>query len=148
MVVLRNIDNDEIFENIVDKCCSNILLHNFNPHESIKWLSTSININKDILLENVLVRNMCFDLQIDIYALKKILSIDRLYLNIYQFNRPIPNTLLIDHLPENNREKILRQNGLEHIIWIELEDTIVMSYNADFLKKIRENKTISDRIII
>lgn len=147
-VVLRNIDNEEIFNQIVDKRCENILIHNFNPHERIEWWTTTIKIDESVNLVDVNVRSMSFDLQTNISNLEKILKLNNSFLSIYQFNCPIPNTLMIDALPENGKDAILKQNGLEHIIFIELEDTIVASYSSDFINSIRENSNLASRIII
>lgn len=146
-VVFRNLDNADLWE-IIDKNVEHVLLHQFNPHTTIEWWTSSISLNKNNELKNISVRQMHFDLLTDLSQLKRILELNTLYLDIYQFNRPVPNTLLIDYLPENARENILKQNGLEHIIIIDLEDTIIKSFNADYISNIRQNTLINNFIII
>ena len=145
-LILRNIDNSELWQ-IIDKKAEHILIHQFNPHQTIEWWSTSIQIKEDFELKNVSVRQMTFDLLTNLDGLKKILDLNSLYLNIYQFNRPISGTLLIYDLPEKSKDSILKQNGLEYIIENNLEDTIVYSFNIDFLNNLRQNPLIKDKVL-
>ncbi len=145
-VIFRNLDNSEVWE-IIDKNAEHILIHQFNPHQIIEWWNASISIKKNLELKNVLVRQMQFDLLTNLSGLKSILDENFLFLDIYQFNKHVADTLEINRLPESSKENILIQNGLEYIIRIQLEDTIIESYNEDFIAKIRENPLINDRII-
>jgi hypothetical protein len=145
-LILRNIDNSELWE-LIDKRAEYILIHQFNPHETTEWWSTSIQVRENFALNNVSVRQMSFDLLTNLDGLKSILNLNSLFLSVYQFNRPVSGTLLIDKLPEESRDNILKQNGLEYIIENNLEDTIIYSFNIDFLNNLRQNHFIKDRIL-
>ena len=145
-VIFRNLDNSELWE-IIDKNVDHILIHQFDPHQKNEWWTTSISVRENFELKNVSVRQMQFDLSTNLAGLKNILKLNSLFLNIYQFNRPIPNTLQINELPEQARESILKQNGLEYIILNQLEDTIIESVSLEFINKIRQNPLIKDRIV-
>ena len=145
-LILRNIDNSELWD-ILDKKCDHILVHQFNPHQTIAWWTTSIKIRENLELKNVSVRQMNFDLLTNLDGLKSILELNSLYLYIYQFNRPVSGGLLINDLPAESKDSILKQNGLEYIIMNELEDTIIYSFNIDFLTNLRQNPLLKDRIL-
>ncbi len=128
--------NEELWE-IVDKSVPYIFLHRFNPHQSIEWFNGSVSVESNEIVKNGLIRNMQFDLQTDLSTLQQILQMNHYYLSIYQFNKPIPGTLVIENLPEENNNSILQQNGLEHIIWIEYEWVRVSSFNSAYLSRLK-----------
>lgn len=137
--------NTDILD-IIDKTAEHILIHNFQPHNIIEWWESTIKLNPKTTLENISVRNMQFDVQTDISTLVKILELNSNFLDVYQFNNPISDTLLIDNLPSNNAETILIQNGLQHIINIHFESITISSINPDFIKGITENSRFKDLI--
>lgn len=137
--------NTDILD-IIDKTAEHILIHNFQPHNIIEWWESTIKLNPKTTLENISVRNMQFDVQTDISTLVKILELNSNFLDVYQFNNPISDTLLIDNLPSNNAETILIQNGLQHIINIHFESITISSINPDFIKGIAENSRFKDLI--
>ncbi|MDP2385247.1 MAG: hypothetical protein Q8M29_02640 [Bacteroidota bacterium] len=129
--------NEEIWE-LIDKSINHVFIHKFDPHEVISWWDCSLKNDHGLSLENTSVRNMSFDLQTNLEGLKKILALNTRYLNIYQFKTPVPDTLTIEHLPENSKDKILAQNGLEHVIFIEFEFATIKSSNSEYLKATKE----------
>ena len=137
--------NKEIWE-FIDKSVDHILIHNFQAQNYIHWWESTVKIKPTITLENVRVRDMQFDIQTNISGLNQILAIESNFLDIYQFTRPIADTLRIGDLPENNAENILQQNGLQHIISVEFELITVKSFNVDFIKSISNNPIFADRI--
>ena len=79
------IESKNELRSIFDKTYDYILVHKFNPHEIIEWWKSDIKVNQDFTLKNVSVRNMKFDLQIDLKGLKtnsKISNQTRMYLSI------------------------------------------------------------------
>ncbi len=137
--------NLEIWE-FIDKTTDHVLIHNFHAHNILEWRESTIKLSPTATLENVKVRNMQFDIQTNIYGLRQILEQGSNFLDIYQFNKPIADTLVIDTLPSNNAETILIQNGLQHIISVDFESITVSSLSSDFIKSIAENSMFSDRI--
>lgn len=137
--------NADIWD-ILDKTTEHVLIHNFQPHDMIEWWESSIKLNSKTTLEKIKVRNMQFDIQTDISEVEKILELNTNFLNIYQFNKPVSNTLRIESLPDNNTETILIQNGLQHIIKIYFESITISSVNTDFIKGIAENPKFAELI--
>ena len=125
---------------IFDKTYDYILVHKFNPHEIIEWWKSDIKVNQDFNLKNVSVRNMKFDLQTDLKGLKQILKFQTRQECIYQFDRPVPDTLCIEMLPDESIDSILKQNGLKHKYMIDYEFVTVYSFDEKFIKSIIENK--------
>lgn len=125
---------------IFDKTYDYILVHKFNPHEIIEWWKSDIKVNQDFNLKNVSVRNMKFDLQTDLKGLKQILKFQTRQECIYQFDRPVPDTLCIEMLPDESIDRILKQNGLKHKYVTDYEFVTVYSFDEKFIKSIIENK--------
>ena len=98
---------DELWS-LFDKMYDYILIHKFNPNENIEWWKSDIKVNQDFDLKNVSVRNMKFDLQTDLDGLKQILKLQARQECIYQFDRPVPDTLCIEMLPEESLDNILK----------------------------------------
>ena len=145
-VTIRPLNSNNEIWDIIDKSVDHILVHQFDPHNSIQWWDSSVKINSNLTLENFKVRNMQFDIQANVSGLKQILDINTDYLNIYQFSNPISDTLEIERLPANNIENILLQNGIRHIIFIEFEYVTIKSIDSDFIRSIKENPLFTDRI--
>jgi hypothetical protein len=137
--------NKEIWE-FLDKTVDHVLVHNFHADNYVKWWTSTIKINQQITLDNMQVRNMRFDIQTNVIGLKQILDIESNFLDIYQFTKPIADTLTLDTLPKENAINILKQNGLQHIISVEFELITVKSFSSDFINSIRDNPLFSDRI--
>ncbi len=137
--------NLEIWE-FIDKTSDHVLIHNFQAHNILEWWESTIKLSPITTLENIKVRNMQFDIKTNISGLRQILQHESNFLDIYQFNKPIPDTLVIGHLPSNYAEKILLQNGLQHIISVDFESITVSSVSPDFIKSVAENSVFADRI--
>lgn len=134
------IDSNEYIWKFIDKNLSYIFISKFNPNSSISWWKTDLKVSESQTLENISVRNMSLDLQVDLVTLKKIIELNTQSLSVYQFDRPIPSTLLVTELMESSRENILRQNGLQHFFSINYEFLTVKSFNKNFIKNIQENE--------
>lgn len=82
---------------------------------------------------------MVFDVLTDLNGLKNILEQNTNQLRIYQFDKPVANTLSIDFLPEKNREQILLQNGLKHFYFCNFEFLTKASADKQFINDIENN---------
>lgn len=137
--------NNEIWD-FIDNSAEYILIHDFYPHDTIEWWESTIKISPNIILENIKVRNLRFDIQTNITGLKQIIDLNNNFIEIYQFTKPIPNAFEINRLPKNNAEKILVENGLQYIIDIQFESITVSSIHPEFIKNIAKNPLFADRI--
>jgi hypothetical protein len=137
--------NEEIWT-LIDKNYNHILIHKFMPNQTIEWWKTDIKMKNNETYEKLKVRNMEFDILTDLNELKKILELNTNQLRIYQFDKPVPNTLSLEYLPQNNREQILQQNGLKHFYFCDFEFLTISSSSEKFIKDIEENKLFKERI--
>lgn len=137
--------NEEIWE-LIDKNFDHIFIHKFMPNQAIEWWSTDIKMKNGDTFENLAVRNMEFDISTDLAGLRKILTLNNYQLRIYQFDKAIPHTLSLEHLPEYNREKILQQNGLKHTYFCDFEFLTISSTEEKFIEEIENNPIFRERI--
>ena len=137
--------NEEIWS-LIDKNLDNIFIHKFMPNERIGWWKTSIKMPNNILFENLEVRNMEFDIRTDLKGLKEIIEMNTNQLRIYQFEKPLADTLVLEHLPESNRENILLKNGLKHSFFCDFEFLTIESVDSKFINGIEKNETFTERI--
>ena len=117
------------------------------PNEVIEWWKTDIKTNNGIELKNLFVRQMEMDVQTDLNGLRDILNLNTGQLRIYQFVHPISDTLEIDRLPEDNRNEILKKNGLKHFFFIDFESITIGTYEPEFLKQIETHPIFEVRIL-
>lgn len=137
--------NSEIWS-IIDQTADHVLVHNFQPNAVSEWWTSSIQLKSNFILENVSIRNLQFDLQTTISGLRQILEQETDFLDIYQFDRPVSDTMVIGKLPEATAERILIQNGLQHIIKIYFESITLSSVNPEYIRSIVENPLFAERI--
>jgi len=137
--------NLEIWE-FIDKKVDHLLIHDFHAHNILEWWKSTVALSPEKTVENIKVRNMRFDIQTNISGLRQILEHGSNFIDIYQFDKPISDTLVIESLPSNNAETILKQNGLQHIISVDFESITVRSVNPNFIKSIIEHPLFADRI--
>lgn len=122
------------------------LVPNYTPHEAVGWAKANISIN-GFTLANADVRNLKFDLRTDRDGLEKVLNHSTQQFIIYCFSKPVSDTLVIDYLPEQGKENILKQNGLLHIFDIEFEFLTISSFDEGFLENIRQHPEYSKLVI-
>lgn len=137
--------NQEVWE-LFDKKLNSIFIHKFNPYQVIEWWKTNLKTKNGTEFKNLSVRQMEFDIQTDLCELKKILELNSNQLRIYQFDKPISDTLEIERLPEKSINQILKQNGLKHYFFIDFEIITIGSFETDFIKSIETNPTFESRI--
>ena len=137
--------NQEIWE-LFDKDLDSIFIHKFVPNEVTEWWKTDLKTQSGTEFKNLSVRQMEMDVQTDLKGLKKILELNTRQLRIYQFDKPISDTLEIDRLPEKNRNLILKQNGLKHFFFVNFEFITIGSFESDFLSGIELNPKFEKRI--
>jgi len=131
------IESQEELLGLFDETQEHVFIHQFNPNQVLEWWKSSIRTKNGVELENISVRNMKFDLQIPFSELKRILELNTRQLRIYQFEKCVPDTLDLNHLPEHSRTEILRSNGLKHFFWIDFEFVTVSSFDEGFIERIR-----------
>uniref|UniRef100_UPI00404AA988 hypothetical protein n=1 Tax=Flavobacterium sp. TaxID=239 RepID=UPI00404AA988 len=137
--------NEEIWE-LLDKDLNSIFIHKFVPNEVIEWWKTDLKTQNGTEFKNLSVRQMELDVQTDLKGLKKILELNTNQLRIYQFEKPISDTLEIERLPEKNRNLILKQNGLKHLFFVNFEFITIGSFESEFIKEIERNPKFVKRI--
>ena len=137
--------NEEIWE-LFDKEINSIFIHKFWPNEVIKWWETDLKTQNGTEFKNLSVRQMEMDVQTDLNGLKRILELNTNQLRIYQFERPISDTLEIERLPEKNRNLILKQNGLKHFFFVDFEYITIGSFESEFINGIEQNPKFEKRI--
>ncbi|WP_283642162.1 hypothetical protein [Croceibacter atlanticus] len=138
--------NGEIWE-LFDKKLNSIFIHKFVPNEVIEWWKTDLITQSGTEFKNLSVRQMEMDIQTDLNGLKKILELNTNQLRIYQFEKPISDTLEIESLPEKNRNQILRQNGLKHFFFVDFEFITIGSFESEFISGIESNPKFERRIV-
>jgi len=116
---------------LLDKKIDAIFIRKFNPNEALAWWKTDI-VVQGTLLKNISVRQMEFDINTNLEGLKTLLALNTYNMAIYQFEKAVPDTLNIDG-PEPGRLKILRQNGLHHIFFVNYEFVTISSFDEDFI---------------
>ena len=136
---------EEIWE-LFDRNLDSILIHKFVPNEVIEWWNTDLKTQNGTEFKNLSVRLMEMDVQTDLTGLKKILELNTNQLRIYQFEKPISDTLEIERLPEKNRNLILKQNGLKHLFFVNFEFITIGSFESEFIKEIERNPKFVKRI--
>ncbi len=137
--------NQEIWE-LFDKDLDSIFIHKFMPNQAIEWWKTDLKTQNGAEFKNLSVRQMEMDVQTDLSGLKKILELNTNQLRIYQFEKPISDTLEMEKLPEKNRNLILKQNGLKHFFSVNFEFITVGSFESEFISGIELNPKFEKRI--
>ena len=137
--------NEEIWE-LFDKELDSIFVHKFIPNEAIEWWKTDLKTENGIELKNLSVRQMEMDVQTDLNGLKKLLELNTRQLRIYQFDRPISDTLEIERLPIKGKNAILKQNGLRHYFFVNFEFITIGSFEPELIDKIKSNPKFEQRI--
>lgn len=141
-----SLDNNEAVYQLINKNFNHFLIHQFQPNYSSEWVKSTIR-NKIISLENITTRKMSFDILCDLKKVKEISLLNTKYLNIYQFKKPVPDSLLIDNLKAEMIDNVLQQNGLQHKYFINNEYLTVYSFNKEFIQIIEDDPVWRNFII-
>ena len=136
-ITIKEKSNEEI-KALFDESAPYIFIHKFSPSETITWEKASISLDSKFQIKDTLVRGLTFDLQTDLEELKKIIDLNTRQLRVYQFTKPVADTLDLDALPEDNRLNILKSNGLKHFFWINFEFITIHSSDNNYLISIKE----------
>lgn len=112
----------------------------------VEWWKMDFKMENGFELKNLSVRQMEMDVQTDLSGLKKILELNTGQFRIYQFDKPISDTLEIERLPENKHIQILRQNGLKHFFFIDFEMVTIGSFDPEFIWQIETQSKFEKRI--
>ncbi|GAA0880719.1 hypothetical protein GCM10009119_36890 [Algoriphagus jejuensis] len=144
--ITLTIDSIDDILSLFDPSAPHFFVHRFDPQPAIGWFKADLDTSSGLNLKDAEVRGMQFDLQTDIEGIRKILVLNTSQLSIYQFARKVPDTLVLEYLPAQSRDKILQSNGLRHFFGIDFEFLTVESFDPDFIQAISENPMVRDRI--
>ncbi len=137
--------NNDVWS-LIDRNYNTFLIDKFNPHDIVEWWKTDLKTHNGFLLENLNVRMLECDVQTDLDGLKKILDLNTQQLRIYQFDKAIPDTLEFQHLADESKFQILKQNGLKHFYFLDFEILSIASFDEEFILKTKDNPITELRI--
>jgi hypothetical protein len=138
--------NEDIWQ-VLDKGLEIVFIHKFRPNNYTEWWKTNLETKNGSKFNNMNVRQMQMDIQTDLIGLKNLLELNIHQLRIYQFDKNIPDSLIIENLPEQSRFEILKQNGLRHFFFLDFEFLTINSFDLDFINAIHKNPKFADKII-
>ncbi len=145
-ITLEANSNEEIWS-LFDHNIDIIFIHGFSLNESSEWYTIDLKTERGLEFKNQSVRQLEMDVQTDLNGLKKILQQNTRQLRIYQFEKPVPSSLILEHLPDKNRNQILKQNGLKHFFFVNFEFVTIESFDPEFIDAIKSNPIFEKRII-
>ncbi len=140
------INSNEDIWLILDKKMNSIFIHKFNPNNTIEWWKTDLKIKNGSTFKNISVRELVCDIQTDLDGLKQILELTTNQLRIYQFEKKIADSLIIENIPEKSRFEILKQNGLRHFFFLDFEFLTISSFDINFINRIKKNQDFENRM--
>lgn len=89
-----------------------IWVRNHMPNPTVKWWITHLPISTSDTVMQMKVRNLRYDLQMETQQfLDNLKEFVPFGIEIYQFDRPVPDTLTLNQIPEDKRTKVLLNNG-------------------------------------
>jgi hypothetical protein len=90
-----------------------IWIHAHRPDPALRWWSADVPISPGIVMPSAQIRLMEFDLMMTRSDFLDRLDLFELHgLCLTQLSRPVPNSLWLQALPEDQIERILLQNGM------------------------------------
>ena len=140
------IDSNQDLWDLVDKSYNHVLIQGFMPFERIEWWKTELKMPNGEVYDNMIVRNMNFDIKTDLNGLKRILDLKTDQFSIYQFDRDVSDTLIIESLPQEQAENILYKNGLKHTYLCDFEVLTISTFDDLFIMSITERENIKSKI--
>ena len=132
------LDSDDTFLKVIDKNYNYFFANQFNPNSTTEWFSGDLKTLKGSL-DDLEFRNMTFDVRTDLRGVKKLLNFNPYSIKLYQFNKPLSGSLVIESLHEASKTNILKQNGLKHTYSLSYEFLTISSFDENFIKLIAEN---------
>ena len=119
----------------LDKSVPYVWLLGHMPNPAVRWWDTSVPINKDSSFSGK-VRNVIYDLQMSTSEFIKVSpNLNDYGLVLIQSNTPMPDTLELDRVPENQQDSVLIKNGATLKIFLPhaIETAMVTSYRVGYL---------------
>jgi len=129
--------NLEIWD-LLDKNLPYVYISNFRPLNSIEWSSIDLRID-EIQLKSLSTRSINLDIKMELREVKDVLKMNSNFLDLFQFESDIPDSLIPDRLPKDQKESILIQNGFKHKFELEFEQLTISSIDSAFINKIKTN---------
>lgn len=136
--ITLSLDSNEAVFKLINKNFNHFLIHQFQPTYASDWIQSSIK-NEFVSLENISVRNMSFDIFCDLKKVEEISLLNTKYLNIYQFEKPISDSLQIENLKPEIVDRVLKQNGLQHKYFVNNEFLTMYSFDKKFIEDIEND---------
>ena len=119
----------------LDKSVPYVWLLGHMPNPAIQWWDASVPVNRETPFSGK-VRNLVYDLQMSTSDFIKISpSLNDYGLVLIQSNKPMPDTLELDRIPENQHASVLIKNGATLRIFLPhaIETAMVTSYRVGYL---------------
>ena len=105
------------------------------PCPAIKWWDAEVPIDPDNSL-NVQVRDLRYDLQMETSEfIKQVDLFNEFGLVLIQSTKPMPDTLMLERIPEEHQSKVLINNGavLRMFLPHAIETAMIVSYRKGYL---------------
>lgn len=131
------LDSNDTFLKVIDQNFNHFFAHKFNPNATIEWFSGDLK-TKSGSLKNTDFRNMTFDVRTDFEGVKELLNFSPYGMNLYQFNKPLSGSLVLESLNESSINKVLQQNGLQHTYSLAYEFLSISSFDEAYIESIRK----------
>lgn len=90
-----------------------VWLRGHRPNRIVEWWPAAVPLTTSTLLTKCTVRDLTFDIQMSTDEfLQNLGYFEGSAADLYLFDRPVPNTLTLDNVPQDSRARVLRENGL------------------------------------
>ena len=136
--ITLSLDNNEAVFKLINKNYNHFLIHQFQPTYSSEWLDATLK-TKYVSFDNLSVRNMSFDIFCDLKKIEEISLLNTTYINIYQFDKTISDSLHIENLKPEIVYNVLKQNGLQHKYFVNNEFLSIYSFDKKFIENIEND---------
>lgn len=147
--ITLNVCTSQILEHLLDRKESYIWIHQHRPNPVIEWWKTETPITKEKKIINASVRQMSFDIHLTIEEFLPIAGeFDSLSLS--QMSKPVPGTLTLDRMNEQNLVPILKGNGLISRFFIPhaMEVAVFSTTDRDHLERVCEHPEVKKLIMV
>ncbi len=139
------LDHNKQILDLVDKNYNNFFVHDFRPVYYTKWWKSTVKNNSTFEFENLEVRNMQMDIQTDYEGLKQVTKNNH-HLFVFQSDKKTPDNFEIHQLFCAEKYEILKQNKLKHWFLASYEETIIGSFDKEFIEGIKSDIRYSKMI--
>lgn len=142
--------NSDLTMTLLDSTAPYVWIPHHRPLLYMKWWEAEVPINEDGKQFRGRIRNLDYDLLIslnDFARLKDAIMSEGF--ELYQSLKPIPDTLMLDHIPHKNRLKVLRDNNV--ILGINQPSrgdfSFFWTFRVEILNRVISQKGVAEQII-